>query len=76
VERAALAAAARSKRSRARAITARETSARETAEAIEQLVGELGLGLRDAAYLLDASFHRVQQLARIRASAESPDHTS
>jgi len=65
--RAALAAAARSKRSRARAITARETSARATAEAIEQLVGELELGLRDAAYLLDLSFQRVQQLATTEA---------
>ena len=44
--------------------SARQAAAAATDDAIERLVTELGLGVRDAAYLLGLSHQRVQQLAR------------
>ena len=61
--REALAAVRRSSRSRARAVEVRDEAAAATAEAVARLVGDAGLGVRDAAYLLGVSFQRVQQIA-------------
>ena len=58
-----LAAVRRSSRSRARAVEVRAEAAAATAEAVARLVDGVGLGVRDAAYLLGVSFQRVQQVA-------------
>ena len=59
----ALAAVRRSSRSRARLAVARSEASTSTADAVTRLVDDLGLGVRDAAYLLGVSFQRVQQVA-------------
>ena len=59
----ALAAVRRSSRSRARAAVVRSEASTATADAVTRLVDDLGLGVRDAAYLLGVSFQRVQQVA-------------
>lgn len=59
----ALAAVRRSSRSRVRLAEARSDATTAAADAVTRLVGELGLGVRDAAYLLGVSFQRVQQVA-------------
>jgi len=62
ISRDASAAVRRSRDARERLATARGTAAAATSDAVHQLVDELGLGVRDAAYLLGLSHQRVQQL--------------
>ena len=64
----ALAAVRRSSRSRARHAEVRSEASTATADAVTRLVDDLGLGVRDAAYLLGVSFQRVQQVAEIPRS--------
>lgn len=64
IARPALAAVRRSDVARDRAANARTAAGEATAEAVERLVRDCALGVRDAAYLLGLSFQRVQQLAR------------
>ena len=64
----ALAAVRRSSRSRARLAEVRSEASTATADAVTRLVDDLGLGVRDAAYLLGVSFQRVQQVAEIPRS--------
>ena len=61
--REALAAVRRSGRSRTRLAEVRSEASTATADAVARLVDDLGLGIRDAAYLLGLSFQRVQQVA-------------
>ena len=61
----ALVAVRRCSRSRARLSEVRSEAATATADAVTRLVDDLGLGVRDAAYLLGVSFQRVQQVAEI-----------
>jgi predicted RNase H-like HicB family nuclease len=61
--REALVAMRRSIHSRARLADARSEASAATGDAVARLVGDLGLGVRDAAYLLGLSFQRVQQVA-------------
>lgn len=58
----ALAAVRRSSRSRARLAVVRSEASTATADAVTRLVDDLGLGVRDAAYLLGVSFQRIQQI--------------
>jgi len=44
--------------------SARDAAGLATVDAVRRLVDELGLGVRDAAYLLGLSHQRVQQLVR------------
>jgi predicted RNase H-like HicB family nuclease len=60
----AVAAVRRSLAARQKLVEAREAAGSATAEAARRLVDELGLGVRDAAYLLGLSHQRVQQLVR------------
>lgn len=64
----ALAAVRRSSRARARAAVVRSEASKATADAVTRLVDDLGLGVRDAAYLLGVSFQRVQQVAESPSS--------
>ena len=64
IPREAVAAVRRSVDARLELAGAREAAAAATDDAIERLVTELGLGVRDAAYLLGLSHQRVQQLVR------------
>jgi transposase-like protein len=59
----AIAAVRRSRGARKKLTRARDVAGSATADAARQLV-EAGLGVRDAAYLLDLSHQRVQQLLR------------
>jgi hypothetical protein len=54
----------RSRTARRRAALERERARAVMKEAAEALVGDVGLGLRDAGELLDISHQRVQQLVR------------
>ena len=58
----ASAAVRRSRDARHRLATARDTAGSATSDAVHRLVDELGLGVRDVAYLLGLSHQRVQQL--------------
>ena len=58
----ALAAVRQSNRARARLTRLRAEASSTTVDAVTRLDG-LGLGVRDAAYLLGLSFQRVQQMA-------------
>ena len=62
--REAVASVRRSVAARHQLAHARDTAGSATAEAVRRLVSELGLGVRDAAYLLALSHQRVQQLVR------------
>ena len=62
ISRDAAAAVWRSRDARERLATARDTAGAATSDAVQRLVDELGLGVRDAAYLLGLSHQRVQQL--------------
>lgn len=62
----ALAAVRRSSRSRARLAELRVEAGTATVDAVTRLVDDLGLGVRDAAYLLGVSYQRVQQVADTR----------
>lgn len=64
----ALAAVRRSSRSRARLAEVRSAASTATADAVTRLVDDLGLGVRDAAYLLGVSFQRARQLAELPRS--------
>ena len=64
----ALAAVRRSGRSRARLAEVRSEASTATADAVSRLVDDLGLGVRDAAYLLGLSFQRVQLVVELRRS--------
>lgn len=64
----ALAAVRRSGRSRVRLAEVRSEASTATADAVSRLVDDLGLGVRDAAYLLGLSFQRVQQVVELRRS--------
>lgn len=64
IPREAVAAVRRSVAARLELASAREAAAAATDVAIERLVTEFGLGVRDAAYLLGLSHQRVQQLVR------------
>ncbi len=60
----AVAALRQSVRARETLVRARDVAGSATVEAVRRLVDELGLGVRDAAYLLGLSHQRVQQLYR------------
>lgn len=64
IPREAVAAVRRSVGAREKLTSAREAAAVATMDAIERIVTGLGLGVRDAAYLLGLSHQRVQQLVR------------
>ena len=64
IPREALAAVRQSVGSREKLASARDVASAATIDAIHRLVDELGLGVRDAAYLLGLSHQRVQQLLR------------
>ena len=63
-----LAAVRRSGRSRARLAEVRSEASAATGDAVTRLVDDLGLGLRDAAYLLGVSYQRIQQVTEIPRS--------
>jgi len=64
IPRDALAAVRQSVGSREKLASARDAASATTTDAVHRLVDELGLGVRDAAYLLGLSHQRVQQLVR------------
>ena len=64
IQREALAAVRRSRTARDRVARARDAAGLASVDAARRLVDELGLGVRDAAYLLGLSHQRVQQLLR------------
>lgn len=60
----AVAAVRRSRGAREKLASARDAAGAATVDAVGRLVDELGLGVRDSAYLLGLSHQRVQQLVR------------
>ena len=60
----AVAAVRHSLSAREKLASARDAAGAATLDAVARLVDELGLGVRDAAYLLGLSHQRVQQLLR------------